>query len=218
MSLAKMYSQECDVPCEYKPSHRLKDLTGRTFGELNVVCRAKNVGRHSAWKCKCSCGNVVRISSTHLLSGHTKSCGHLVVKHRETGTRLYRIWRGIKTRCGLPEDIHYAAYGGRGISVCKEWEQSYESFRKWALANGYKDDLSLDRINNDGNYCPENCRWATVKQQSRNRRSNVYYELRGTRLTVPEWSERSGVKAKTIRERLRRGWGLEKAIFEPVKG
>ena len=217
MSLTELYNPECDSPYEYKPNSHLKDLTGQTFGELSVVCRAKNMGKHSAWKCKCSCGNIVRISSSHLLSGHTRSCGHLVVRHRETGTRLYRIWRGMKTRCSLKEDKHYADYGGRGISVCQEWQQSYELFRDWALENGYRDDLSIDRINNDGNYCPENCRWATLSQQSRNRRSNVYYELHGRRLTVSDWAEQSGIKAKTIRERLRRGWELEKAIFEPVK-
>jgi hypothetical protein len=123
----------------------------------------------------------------------------------------------MKTRCSLKEDKHYSAYGGRGISVCNEWQQNYESFRNWALENGYRDDLSIDRINNDGNYCPENCRWATLDQQSRNRRNNVYYELHGHRLTVSEWAEQSGIKANTIRERLKRGWNLEKAIFEPVK-
>ena len=203
---------------ERRKSSRFKDLTGEKFGELTVSSRTENIGKHAAWNCLCSCGATTVVSATHLISGHTQSCGHLARSHEMTGTRLYRIWRGMKTRCSVVDATYYSYYGGRGITVCEEWQNSFETFRDWALGNGYRDDLSIDRIDVNGNYCPENCKWATAMQQGRNRRNNVFYEISGNAHTVPEWSRISGIGIHTIQERLKRGWTPEQAVFAPTKG
>lgn len=203
---------------ERRQSSRFKDLTGQKFGELTVCSRAKNKGKHAAWNCLCSCGAITVVSATHLISGHTQSCGHLSRSHEMTGTRLYRIWHGMKARCFFVDTTHYPYYGGRGITVCAEWSDSFEAFRDWALANGYRDNLTIDRIDVNGNYCPENCHWATTMQQGRNRRNNVFYDINGEVHTIPEWSRISGIKIHTIQQRLKRGWNIERAVFSPLKG
>lgn len=137
-------------------------------------------------------------------------------RHGQFGTRIYRIWNGIKSRCQNKNAKDYERYGGRGIAVCEEW-QAFEPFYEWAMANGYRDDLSIDRIDNDGNYCPENCRWTTVRKQSRNRRSNRILEYNGVKKCLSEWDESVGAKTRgVVRQRLVRGWSIEKAVTTPV--
>lgn len=136
--------------------------------------------------------------------------------HGETKTRLHKIWEAMLTRCEYENHIHYANYGGRGISVCEAWHD-YVAFRDWSLQNGYADNLSIDRLDNDKGYAPDNCRWATVKEQQNNKRSNRLVTWNGATKTITEWSEITGIKKTTIKERLNHGWSVEDTLTKPVR-
>lgn len=148
------------------------ELTGQRFSYLTVVEPRGTKNGHTMWLCRCDCGNEKVISAKHLMSGNIKSCGCMHFKacltHGKTETRLYHIWCTMKNRCKNPSSPKWYRYGGRGIKVCEEW-QRFEPFYKWAIEHGYSDELSIDRINNDGNYEPNNCRWATAKEQANNK-------------------------------------------------
>ena len=200
---------------------RLIDMRGLRFGRLVVIDQAGNAKYGGAlWRCQCECGNEKIVRGADLRSGHTQSCGCIHSeslsarneKHGETGSRLYNIWSGMKQRCGDPHASNYQNYGGRGIKVCDEWVNSFEAFRDWALANGYRDGLTIDRKDNDGPYSPENCRWATRKEQSGNRRKLYSITHNGETHTVREWAEILGIPADRIRERLKRGLPTEKVL------
>ena len=203
---------------------KLIDLTGQKFGRLTVLERAEDYKtpkgkRHTRWMCKCECGNTAHILGDHLKGRLTKSCGCLSAelsaqrcKHHGYRERLYRIWTAMKQRCCNPKAHSYSRYGGRGITVCDEWMCDYKAFYDWALASGYQDDLSIDRIDNDKGYSPDNCRWATSKEQNRNRRINHNITINGETKTLAEWCEQYDISHKTVRSRLQLGWLPEEAL------
>ncbi len=138
--------------------------------------------------------------------------------HGESKTRLHIIWAGMKQRCHCPGASNYKNYGQRGISVCDEWRNDYLAFRDWALANGYEDGLTLDRIRVNENYSPDNCRWSSAKEQANNKRSNVFITHDGVTLTERQWAERIGISYNTLSTRIKtRGWSVERALTTPVK-
>ena len=137
--------------------------------------------------------------------------------HGGSKTRLFRIWQYMRKRCYNKNDSNYERYGGRGITVCEEWNKDFAAFRDWAMANGYREDLSLDRIDNNGPYCPENCRWATAKQQGNNRRSTHLITYNGETHSIKEWAEITGIAKSTIGNRLKAGATPEDALTRPVR-
>ena len=176
------------------------DLTGQKFGLLTVIGLAETDTRKTYWVCKCDCGNMKTVRSDSLLCGAIKSCGCIKRKqdevnltknhrHKMSGTRIYSEWQGMKGRCYNKGSARYADWGGRGIEVCEQWRNSFESFYTWAMANGYQDNLTIDRIDNNGNYCPENCRWVGQQEQCRNRRSNINITIGNSTRTLMEWCE-----------------------------
>ena len=201
-----------------------KDITGEKYGRLTVINRiGRNRSGSITWLCKCDCGNEMVTSGKSLRSGKTRSCGcgrnekiaaigKKNATHGGRHTKLYSHWTIMKARCNNPKNNRYELYGGRGITVCAEWANSFEAFRNWALANGYRDGLTIDRKDTNGPYCPENCRWATAKQQNNNRRSNRVITHNGETHTLAQWAELTGIKSGTIQTRLTRGWTVEKAL------
>lgn len=209
----------------------IDDFIGKRFGRLTVISEAQPIKEgkderlRPAVLCKCDCGNekVVRIMC--LKRGTCVSCGcearekasKRLFKHGMTHTRLFSIWDGMLDRCYKTFSIEYNNYGGRGIIVCDEWKSEFINFYNWAIANGYKDGLTIDRIDNDGNYEPNNCRWATYQRQARNRRSNHLLTFKGETKPIVEWSEIVGIKADTIWHRLKSGKSIEYALTTPLQ-
>ena len=180
------------------------DLTGKRFGKLVVVERTDSKNRRTMFLCKCDCGNSKIVRSELLISGKTKSCGCLAAnnlnqtKHGKKHTKLYGVWCTMKSRCNNPNAQHYQNYGARGIKVCKEWEKDFQSFYDWALSSGYREGLTIDRKNVNGDYEPDNCRWASMKTQNNNRGNNVLYTYGGETKTLSQWADESGVKYGTL--------------------
>ena len=215
----------------YRDDALAKELTGERFGRLVVVSRNGSSKRGDAmWLCKCDCGTQKTIIRSALVSGRTKSCGCLqrdagaergrsMASHGMSGTRIYRIWCGMKSRtCETADARHKRDYYDRGIRICKEWEHSFESFREWAEKNGYTDSLTIDRIDNDGDYEHSNCRWISNGEQSLNRRSNVVVSYNGATKTVSQWAIDAGLPYDVLRDRITRyGWTAERAITTPIK-
>lgn len=210
---------------------KLIDLTGQRFGRLTVVSRAKNTKcRHPRWKCRCDCGSMPVVSGNDLRRGHTESCGCLQkertslynrdnqINYGDGDTRLYTIWQGIKARTSNPNAYAYKNYGERGIMICGEWDNSFQKFKQWALERGYQKHLTIDRIDNNKGYSPDNCRWAERKSQSTNRRNNHYITYNGETKTLAEWARLLGIKRKTLSDRITRyGWNVEKALTTPTR-
>jgi hypothetical protein len=203
----------------------MEDLTGKKFNRFKVI-EFHHVDKYGApmWMCLCDCGNKKVVRGSNLMSGHSKSCGcfqkdmvsKTMKKHGDSFTRLYGIWTDMRHRCRNKNIKSWESYGGKGIKVCKEWRKSYLSFKKWALENGYNDNLTIDRIDVEDDYKPSNCRWATKKQQSNNRSNNRIIKYQGKELTLKQWSELKGIAPKTLAGRLDRGWSVKMSLEKPV--
>lgn len=209
---------------------KISNKVGMTFGRLKVISFNRVENRRSYWNCQCECGNFSVVTGSNLRPGKTRSCGCLTKEScRKTGLlrpsksispsgpergRLQKIHRGMIDRCTKKDRPFYEDYGGRGITVCTEWLESFDSFYFWAISNGYLQDLTLDRSDNDGPYSPENCKWSTRKQQARNRRSSKLWTAFSETKTQSAWMEdpRCLVTLPTIRKRMRNGWSFEGSI------
>lgn len=205
----------------------MQDVTGQKFGRLTAIQFIENDKQNKpCWLFKCDCGKSKIIRLYSVKNGRARSCGCFAkelsiilgkskITHGDAshanGLRIYRIWNGMKSRCNSPKRTNYYQ---RGINICDEWEK-YLPFKKWALSHGYSDDLTIDRIDNNGNYSPENCRWVSMTEQNRNKRTSVYLTLNGITKHINEWVSMMGINKSTLRSRLRRGWTIQKALATP---
>ena len=207
------------------------NLIGKRFGRLTVIDFAEDYvppsNHHVAqWKCRCDCGNEIIVAQNHLRNNHTKSCGCLQKntvsekskKHGMSKTRHHTIWKSMLSRCKTKTGGSYQNYGGRGINVCQEWADDFMNFYCWAIDSGYAENLYLERKNNNGNYCPENCAWITYKEQQRNKRNNHFLTYKGETKTMIEWSEILKINYGTLCYRINVAkWSVEKAFETPIK-
>lgn len=204
-------------------SPRINNITGQRFGRLTVLSFSHmNKGRRAVWNCECDCGAQCQVEGTKLATGRTKSCGCLRPDaarennstHGHSTHYLWNTYAKMIARCYTPSDKSYKRYGARGITVCERWRESFVNFL--ADMGDRPDGCSIDRIDNDGPYAPENCRWATLSQQNSNTRQNHNLTYDGETLTIAQWSLRLGISQHTIRNRLRYGWSVERTLTEPV--
>ncbi|MGG4344922.1 hypothetical protein [Paenibacillus lautus] len=191
------------------------DLTGMSFGRWEVVSYyGKNNHNQNMWMCICRCGTIKAIRGAGKIE--SKSCGCLQREkaadtfrkvnksHGDCKTRLHSIWAAMKRRCNNPNTPEFKNYGGRGVKVCSEWND-YSGFKKWAVSSGYSDDLTIERIDVNGDYEPSNCEWVTIQQQQQNRRNNIKVDYNGETMTIAELSRRTGIKDKTLYSRYKKG-------------
>lgn len=206
----------------------INDLIGKRFHNLVVTSFVEKRNGKPYWLCKCDCGNEKTICEYNFTSGATHSCGckkrNQITnmnkensKHGKRYTRIYRIWQGMEYRCYNPKSDEYQYYGERGIRLCDEWDNDFSKFYDWAINNGYKDNLTIDRVDVNGNYEPDNCRWTTMKVQENNKRNNRVLSFYGKNQTVTQWGEEIGIKKETILSRLNLGWSVEDTLSKPVK-
>lgn len=204
----------------------INDLTGRRFGRLTVIRKTDQRGPDGGiiYECLCDCGNTCFVWGNKLTrKGHSakRSCGCL---HDETHhphgcskTTLFHKWTGMNDRCYNRNARQYPDYGGRGITVCDEWRNDFSCFLSWALSSGYQEGLSIDRIDVNGNYCPDNCRWITMSEQQKNKRNVKLITYCGETHTLPEWADILGIKYGTLWERIHDGMSVEDAFRRDSK-
>jgi hypothetical protein len=193
----------------------VNDLTGQRFGRLVAVGIDDRGDRRTYYVCQCDCGNIKSVRSDSLLCGAIRSCGCIKKEqdrvnleanhsHKMSGTRIYEIWQCMKKRCYNPHDARFDRYGGRGITVCDEWKESFQAFYDWAMQNGYSEELTIDRIDNDKGYSPDNCRWASQREQARNRATNIKITIGNSTRTLTEWCEIFDVNVGMVNARYKR--------------
>lgn len=168
------------------------DLTGKTFNYLTVIEREESSqSKRIRYKCKCKCGKYVRVNAGNLVNGRTKSCrcigAEKFITHGMSGTHIHEIWLGMRARCYNQNNKSYHNYGARGITICDEWKNDFSNFYQWSIQNGYQDGLSIDRIDVNGDYCPQNCRWITMEEQAKNRRNNIIITHNGETKILADW-------------------------------
>ena len=197
------------------------DIKGKRFGKLIAISFRETRGKSNYWTCICDCGRISIVRKGHLVSGSVRSCGCMEGNfkhgHSKGGkeSSVYHSWRSMKQRCDNENNKHYSDYGGRGISYCERWTD----FSNFLEDMGEPEKgMSLDRIDNDGDYTPKNCRWATPKEQNRNRRDNVWITFNGKTLIKTDMAREYNLNVDTLDARLKKGWSLEKALKTSVKG
>lgn len=193
-----------------------RNLTGCKFGKLTVIesC-GKGIDRHYYSKVECDCGVRYLVPDTELIYGRRKSCikcSKPTMTHGKTNTKLFNVWQAMKQRCYDKNHQNYKHYGGRGIQMCDEWKDDFQAFYDWALSHGYSAELTIDRIDVNGNYEPSNCRWESKKRQANNKRNNCLFEYKGQTYTIAELSEIYNIKYSCLYYRLHNGWDIEKAL------
>lgn len=204
---------------------KLIDLTGQQFGQLKVLGRApdyvsSNGRRKIMWHCACDCGNEnVVVRGDDLRSGHTKTCGCSWGQlHGKSHEKIYKTWKSMKERCENPNTKSYKIYGAEGKKVCDEWLHDFQAFYDWAMANGYREDLTIERIDGTKGYSPDNCRWATRTEQMNNIRNNKYLTYNGKTQTRAQWAREMNINYHTLIYRLDElNWDTEKALTTSTK-
>lgn len=202
-------------------------MKGQKFGRLTVISyQGNNKDRHALWLCKCDCGNEVIKTSSYLRRGKAVSCGCWAkekcrkmgkdnLKYPNAIPRLLSIWTGMKYRCNNKNSADWKNYGHRGIKVCDEWMNSFESFQSWAISNGYKDNLTIERKNVNGDYCPENCCWIENKEQVWNKTNTVRVDINGKQYVLKDLCEKYNLVHNRVIQRIRKGWDVRIALFAP---
>ena len=197
------------------------DLTGKTFGNYKVLNIAETRNGKRMWKCECLlCGNIRYVSTNGLTSGRQKSCGCQSYKGEHNGQyshglsnhKLNSLWRGIKTRCYNQKSKSYKYYGAKGISMCDEWKNDFKTFYNWCIANGYDENLTIERIDYKGNYEPNNCKFISIQEQQRNKRNNISITHNGETRCLAEWCKILNLNYDRTISRIRNGWSIEDAF------
>lgn len=196
------------------------DLKGKRFHKLLVIEKVKNQKHKTMWKCLCDCGNTTLVLTGNLNSNRVKSCGCLKNEklverssiHNQRHTNLYEVWKTMKQRCFNPNNKSYKNYGARGISVCDEWKDNFTSFYEWSMANNYNKGLTIDRIDNNNNYCPENCRWVDRVIQANNTRWNKYITINNKTDTLSNWIKFYKISYDKYYRRIKKGYSEQEAL------
>lgn len=205
---------------------KLQNLVGNKYGRLLVIERESSLNGHTRWLCKCDCGKECVVHGTSLKSGNTTSCGCFKTENakklysgaRQNNKRLYAVWNGIKQRCLNKNSKSYHNYGGRGIKICNEWKNSYESFYDWAIQSGYRDGLQIDRIDNNGDYCASNCRFVDKEIQANNKRNVRLYTINNVTKSLPQWCREYHQDYYLVRQRVAKlGWPIQAALTIPKR-
>lgn len=199
---------------------KTKDLTGKRFGKLVALEKVKSQNNKTVWKCQCDCGTITFVLTGNLNANRVHSCGCLRTDklierstiHNQRHTHLYEVWKSMKQRCFNPKNKGYKNYGARGILVCEEWVHSFTSFYEWSMANGYKQGLTIDRIDNNKNYCPENCRWTDRITQANNSRWNKHIIIDGKDDTLANWIRYFNTTPTKYYLRIKKGYSEQDAL------